>query len=237
MASLDWYEIVGRLMLAAVLGGALGVERESGGHDAGLRTHLLLALGSALFAVVSVGGFDEFVGPRASTNVAVDVTRVAAYVAPGVGFLGAGVIVKQARGRSSWVRGLTTAASLWTAAAVGVATGVGFWIGAVTATAVALVALAAVHPLSTSLQRRSGRAPSAIAEIHLAEAEVDAAMSRLGQQGTLGSVRVERPAGSMARIHAEIELVDLADAGRVAQNLSALSGVELVSVEVLRPPD
>ena len=237
MASLEWYEIVGRLLLAALLGGALGVERESGGHDAGLRTHMLLALGSALFAAVSVGGFDDFIAVRSSTNVGVDVTRVAAYVAPGVGFLGAGVIVKQAHGRTSWVRGLTTAASLWTTAAVGVAAGVGFWVGSVTVTVVALVALAAIQPMSRALQRRSARPPGAVAEIHLADGDVESVIARLGEEGELGSVRVERPAGSIARIHAELDLAGATDAGRVARDLSSMPGVQLVSVEVVRPPE
>src|SRR5690606_31981185 len=117
-------------------------ERGSSGHEAGLRTHVLVSVGSALFAVASVGAFDEFIGLRADTNVNIDVTRMAAYAAPGIGFIGAGVIVKNKRsGTHPMVMGLTTAASLWTVAAIGVAAGLGFWVGAVTAAAVGLVAL------------------------------------------------------------------------------------------------
>ena len=149
-ASLEWYEIVGRLSLAAVLGAVVGFERESAGQDAGLRTHLLLSLGAALFGVVSVGAFDSFITDEA-TNTRVDVTRIASYVAAGVGFIGGGVILKHAGA----VRGITTATSLWTAAAVGLAAGVGFWIGAVSATVLALVALAVLKPLSDWIGRRS----------------------------------------------------------------------------------
>ena len=149
-ADLQWYEIVARLSLAAVLGAVVGFERESAGQDAGLRTHLLLALGAALFGVVSVGAFDSFI-TGASTNVRVDVTRIASYVAAGVGFIGGGVILKHA----GEVRGITTATSLWTAAAVGLAAGVGFWIGAVTATVLTLVALAVLRPLSNWIGRRA----------------------------------------------------------------------------------
>ncbi len=149
-ADLQWFDVVARLALAAVLGAVVGLERESAGQDAGFRTHLLLSLGAALFGVVSVGAFDAFI-TDARTNVQVDVTRIASYVAAGVGFIGGGAILKHA----GTVRGITTATSLWTAAAVGLAAGVGFWIGAVTATALALVALAALRPLSDLIGRRS----------------------------------------------------------------------------------
>jgi putative Mg2+ transporter-C (MgtC) family protein len=149
-ADLQWYETVARLSLAAVLGAVVGLERESAGQDAGFRTHLLLALGAALFGVVSVGAFDAFITDE-PTNARVDVTRIASYVAAGVGFIGGGVILKHA----GEVRGITTATSLWTAAAVGLAAGVGFWVGALTATVVALVALALLKPLSNWIERRS----------------------------------------------------------------------------------
>jgi putative Mg2+ transporter-C (MgtC) family protein len=149
-ADLIWYEAVGRLALAAVLGALVGVERESAGQDAGFRTHLLLSLGAALFGLISVGAFDSFVTEE-HTNVQVDVTRIASYVAAGVGFIGGGVILRHA----GVVRGITTAASVWTAAAVGLAAGVGFWVAAVTATVVALVALAGLKPLSDWIARRA----------------------------------------------------------------------------------
>lgn len=154
---LEWYDVTGRLVLAAVLGAVLGLEREYDGHDAGLRTHLLLTLGAALFSVVSVAGFDALASER-SSNVTIDVTRIAAYIAPGVGFIGGGAIVKSGRK----VTGITTAASLWTAAAIGVAAGLGFWVGAVVTTVIALIALEALQPLSNwagELGRRRGRQP------------------------------------------------------------------------------
>lgn len=156
MTALEWYEVVGRIGLAALLGGVIGLEREFDGNFAGFRTHMLLTVGAALFAVVSVAGFDTLVTDRASTNVTVDVTRIAAYIAPGVGFIGGGAILKA----NQRIRGLTTAASLWTAAAVGVACGVGFWVGAVTATVIALIALEGLQPVSrwiAELGRQRGR--------------------------------------------------------------------------------
>src|SRR5579884_2809490 len=84
-----------RLGAAALFGAVIGFEREVDGHDAGLRTHVLLALGSALFGALSVGAFGEFVAPRNATDLSIDPTRIASYVAAGVGFLGGGVILKR----------------------------------------------------------------------------------------------------------------------------------------------
>jgi putative Mg2+ transporter-C (MgtC) family protein len=144
-------EVIARLVVAAVLGGLLGAERELDGQDAGLRTHLLLSLGASLFGVISVGAFSAFIVDPADANVRVDVTRIASYVAAGIGFIGGGAIVKY---RGS-VSGITTATSLWTTAAVGLAVGVGFWIAAVTATVLSLVALRGLKPLSNLLARHS----------------------------------------------------------------------------------
>jgi len=135
--SLGTLEVIGRVAAGGFLGGVIGFEREYDGHEAGTRTHALLALGAALLGAISVGAFDEFVARRSTTNVQVDVTRVASYVAAGIGFLGAGAILK----RTDRVRGLTTAASLWVAAAAGLAAGLGFWAGAIATTAFAVVAL------------------------------------------------------------------------------------------------
>lgn len=148
--ALDWWEVAARIAGAGLLGGLIGIEREIDGQDAGFRTHLLLAVGAALFGVVSVGAFGEFVAERASTNVQIDVTRIASYVAAGVGFIGGGAILKS----GGSVKGITTAASLWTTAAVGLAAGIGMWSGAIAATAVALVALAGLKPVSRWFRRR-----------------------------------------------------------------------------------
>jgi putative Mg2+ transporter-C (MgtC) family protein len=150
MAELETWEVVIRLTVAALLAGAVGLEREFAGQDAGFRTHLLVAVGAALFGVVSVGAFDDFIESSASTNVRVDVTRIASYVAAGVGFIGGGAILKH-RGT---VRGITTATSLWTAAAIGLACGVGFWLAASVTTALVLVALTVLKPLSNWIDRR-----------------------------------------------------------------------------------
>src|SRR6185437_4115542 len=141
------WELVLRLFIAAGLGSLVGAERERLIWAAGLRTHMLVCVGSCLFMVVSAYGFTTVLGP----NVILDPSRVAAQVVSGIGFLGAGSILL----RGDLVRGLTTAASLWTVAAIGLAVGGGLYVEAITATVIILVILAGIKPLEKWYQRRS----------------------------------------------------------------------------------
>jgi putative Mg2+ transporter-C (MgtC) family protein len=133
---LSWAEVVLRVALAAVLGGAIGAERELRERGAGLRTHLLVSVGAALFTLVSAYGWRDFTFSTRS-GVVFDPTRVAAQIVTGIGFLGAGAIIRQ--GLS--VRGLTTAATLWVVAAIGLASGAGYYSAAAVTTAVVLLTL------------------------------------------------------------------------------------------------
>ena len=132
--SLGWDDTLLRLALAALLGGAIGLERELDEKAAGLRTHMLVSLGSALFTLVGAYGFADLIN---NGKFSYDPSRIAAQIVTGIGFLGAGVIFRQ----GFTIRGLTTAASLWLVAAVGLAAGAGYWQGAVIATGVAVVSL------------------------------------------------------------------------------------------------
>ncbi|HEY7019079.1 MAG TPA: MgtC/SapB family protein [Gaiellaceae bacterium] len=134
--SLSWQEALLRVVIAATLGGAVGLERELRDHDAGFRTHMLVAIGSALFTIVSAYAFRDFL-TQGGAVVRADPTRIAAQIVTGIGFLGAGAIIRQ--GLS--VRGLTTAATLWVVAAIGMASGAGYYGGAVITTAVVLISL------------------------------------------------------------------------------------------------
>src|SRR5262245_66126705 len=117
------WDTFARLAVAAALGAAIGVERELRDREAGIRTHLLVALGACLFTIAGAYGFSDFDGN-------VDPTRVAAQIVTGVGFLGAGAIIRE--GIS--VRGLTTAGSLWIVAAIGMATGAHYYWAAIAGT-------------------------------------------------------------------------------------------------------
>ena len=147
--SLGWDDNLARLSLAAVLGGAIGFERELRDREAGLRTHLLVCLGSALFTIVSAYGFREFLVHGGSV-VRADPTRIAAQIVSGIGFLGAGAIIRQ--GLS--VRGLTTAATLWLVAAIGMAAGAGYYSAALFATAAGLLTLGPLRIYAYKVVRR-----------------------------------------------------------------------------------
>lgn len=146
-------EIAYRVAIAVVLGGAVGIEREISGQPAGFRTHVALALGAALFGLISVHAFEPFAVPLEESNVNVDVSRVASQVATGVGFIGAGAILKH----GASIRGLTTAASLWTTAAIGLAVGLGFHGAAVAVAVALLVALVGLRSVRRLIRRRLAR--------------------------------------------------------------------------------
>jgi len=136
MPELTLAELALRLGLAAGLGAAIGVERELREREAGLRTHLLVSLGAALFTLVSAYGWTDWHFSNRE-GIVFDPTRIAAQIVTGVGFLGAGAIIRQ----GLTVRGLTTAATLWAVAAIGMAVGAGYYSAAVLTTAVVLVSL------------------------------------------------------------------------------------------------
>jgi len=131
-------EFILRIFVAAVLGGIVGLEREYRDKAAGFRTHFLVALGSALFMIISAYGFE---GAIVSPEHRLDVSRIAAQVVTGIGFLGAGTIIFQ----KNAIRGLTTAAGVWVVAAIGLTCGAGMYLLAAAATTMVLLGLEAFN--------------------------------------------------------------------------------------------
>ncbi len=213
-------EMALRLVVAAVLTGAIGLERELRERAAGLRTHMLVGVGSALFTVVSAYAWSDFVFSRQGGTV-LDPTRIAAQIVTGIGFLGAGAILRQ--GLS--VLGLTTAAGLWVVAAIGMAAGAGYYSAALVATAIVLVGLGPGRWLEGApLVRRLRRLGRAL--------EVD-----LRPGGNVGRV-LEILEGRRARI-ARVELGDAEDRRQLRFDLDLPIGpasVELVD-EISRLDD
>ena len=142
MPALDTAEALLRIGVGGMCGAVIGLERESRNQLAGMRTHALVAAGAAVFTVAGAYGF-----PELSRGPNVDPMRVGAQIASGIGFIGAGAII---RDRGS-VRGVTTAAALWTSAALGLAAGAGLWWAAAAGAAVALIILVGLRPLRTRL--------------------------------------------------------------------------------------
>src|SRR5688572_8303346 len=141
-------ELIRRLLTAALLGALLGIEREIRHKSAGLRTNILIAVGAALFTLMSLE-----LGPEGS-----DPARIAAQIVTGIGFLGAGAIMRT----DSGVQGLTTAATIWVNAAVGVAAGGGQYHLAFIATGITLAALLVLQPLERLVARRFGHRPETV---------------------------------------------------------------------------
>jgi putative Mg2+ transporter-C (MgtC) family protein len=149
---LSAYQILVRLLLATVLSGLIGFEREARGRAAGLRTHILVCVGSALIMLTSIHMFEIY---RGATTV--DPTRIAAQVITGVGFLGAGTILRS----GATVMGLTTAASLWAVAGIGIAVGCGFYFAATVTTILVAVTLVVFSKMEKALslkgEKKGGR--------------------------------------------------------------------------------
>jgi len=137
-------EIFGQLLLAVTLGSLIGMERELRGRLAGVKTHALVCLGAGLFTVLSTIGFGEFV-----SGTGLDPSRVASQIVVGIGFLGAGLIVFQ----QSQIQGLTTAAGIWTTAAIGMAIGVKFYFVALFTTFLVLLVYAVLYYFEIFIDR------------------------------------------------------------------------------------
>jgi putative Mg2+ transporter-C (MgtC) family protein len=207
-----------RLVVAALLGLAVGFEREIHGHPAGLRTHMLVAVGSGLFTVLSAYGFGT-----GSTAAPIDPTRIAAQIVSGIGFLGAGAILKD----GIVIRGLTTAASLWATSAVGMAAGAGEYVIAAVATATILVSL---WPINALAERLHGTAVPEV-QLRLAMDHLEA----LGKvTGILVSHRLEIGQISTQRIGKSSYRADLAVRGRtpsvIASAIGAIDDIEGVDI-------
>ncbi len=217
--SSDFYIVV-RLLLAAVLGALIGLERELHEHPAGMRTHLLVSVGSASFTILSI---EAFSAPGA------DPGRIAAQIVSGIGFLGAGAILKE----GATIRGLTTAASLWAVASVGMAAGAGAWVVAVT---VAVVVIVSLWPLGLLTDRFVGRDRQRV-QLRLATADphalgrVVAAIS--GQRGVIAHLSTQHSPGGGLVIDLEVRLPDAAAGVLVTTAVADVEGIELLESKAL----
>jgi len=215
-------ELILRLVLAAVLGSVVGADRERLVWAAGLRTHMLVCVGACLFMIVSAFGFADILG---TSHVILDPSRIAAQVVSGIGFLGAGSILL----RGEVIRGLTTAASLWTVAAIGLAVGGGLYLAAVAATVIILIILAGLKPLEERFQGRN--------KSHHLTVEVERGMLSLAALDAALGYRARRVTRYVATPSETPELEDIAitltrltpnDVAEIEKSLAALQGVKKV---------
>lgn len=211
--------VVGNIGLSAVLGGAIGLERERHAQAAGLRTHMIVAAASCLIMLVSVHMW--------AINPAADPGRIAAQVVSGIGFLGAGAILRF----GFTIRGLTTASSIWAAAGIGLAVGAAFYAGAIACTVLVVVALSLMDALEKAVgrNRRIGRVsivaqdrPSILGELETCLRTHDVSIRKLGIRRGVTEKKIE--------VEVDITLSEAVSLQALSADLSALAGVEQVDI-------
>jgi len=202
-------DVVLRVCLATILGGVVGIERERSERAAGLRTHAMVGLGAAVFMIISAFGFRDILGAHA---VVLDPSRVAAQIVTGIGFLGAGTIIFQ----REMVRGLTTAASIWSVAAIGAAVGGGMYVLAASTTMLTLGILAGLKPVENRWFRvRHGRSLSLLVDPNITSlSEIESAIEEDGY--TLDQIVV------WPRQSGEFDHIDLMFGAGTTKNVSPL---------------
>lgn len=164
-----------RLLVSCLLGGLIGFEREVHNHPAGLRTHILVCIGSTAIMLLSIYGFSQFVN---EINVRVDPARLAAQVISGIGFLGAGTILRT----GATVSGLTTAASVWVVAAIGLCVGAGFIYAATLTTVIVIVCLFVLNKWEIALKGKN-KSQEMIVRIYDRPGSLGKIATLLGEQG------------------------------------------------------
>ncbi|MFC5701889.1 MgtC/SapB family protein [Cohnella faecalis] len=226
---IDNVHILIRLLLAVILGGAIGFEREHHNHPAGFRTHILVCMGSTLIMMLSVYGFAEFVG---EANVRIDPARLATAVITGVGFLGAGTILFT--GKS--ITGLTTAASLWVVAAIGLAVGAGFNFAAIAASVIVLINLWVFNKIEQRfLKRRKTRV--LIIQASTRDQLLDQVCDQLTNKAIItrdmrwANTKSELTDQRQTELHLKIDVPKSIEISKMIADLRRIDGVFAISIE------
>ncbi len=208
------------LVVAAVLGAAIGAEREFHGHPAGMRTHLLVCVGAALFTGLSIHAFGASTVPGAP-----DPARVAAQIVAGIGFLGAGAIIKD--GPS--IRGLTTAASLWATAAIGMGAGTGEYVIAAVAAGIVVFSLWPLNRIAEQISHADRTALKIRVEVEHLDAIGEISGILAAKRLDLRGVRTQRIGKGRYEVEFDIRVRQGANAAGALADIDRLPGVDLAS--------
>ncbi len=223
----QYTEITVRLFLAALLGGLVGLEREQSNRPAGFRTHILVCVGSALIMLISMYGFEDFIAQHKGRVVA-DPARLAAQVVSGIGFLGAGTILVHGFA----VRGLTTAASLWVVAGIGLALGAGFYYGALLATGLVLLSLIVLNRLDHYIIRRGSGWHTLRLKVRDTPGMLGKITTQLGEHGVdIQQLSIREDADQeegVVQLHVVIQRPEQTSFPLLIEHLSVLDGVHEV---------
>jgi putative Mg2+ transporter-C (MgtC) family protein len=211
-----------RMLVAAVLGAAIGLEREIHEHPAGMRTHLLVSLGSAIFTVLSIYGFEGIAAAGVSPSV--DPSRIAAQIVSGIGFLGAGAILKY----GTSIRGLTTAASLWTTAAIGMAAGAGEWLIAAVGTFIVVFSLWPLNALVGRIHRPGLQVIRIRLEVGRLEALGDVSRLLAERRVEMAGINSQRIGKGRYEVELTLRVPSAARSNEVVAAITAIPDVELI---------
>lgn len=219
--TLPYWETAFRLFMAAVLGGLIGWERERDAHPAGFRTHILVCLGSALIMLISIYGFSDFIKEE---NVRADPARLAAQVVSGIGFLGAGTILRH----GLTVSGLTTAASLWVVAGIGLAVGAGYMFGAVLTTILTLVSLELLNRMERLVvgRRRLAKIVVTVKDEPGKLGELASVLREIGAGIRKVTIDEEDPGDGRIKISFTIRLSEEISTTRIVEEVRRVKGVK-----------
>jgi putative Mg2+ transporter-C (MgtC) family protein len=219
------FDIAFRLVLSAVLGGVIGIERELNDHPAGMRTHLLVSLGSAIFTVLSIYAFQS--PPGVNGAVPTDPSRIAAQVVSGIGFLGAGAILKY----GTTVTGLTTAASLWATASIGMAAAAGAWLVAIVGTAIILASLGPLRWMVRRLRKNDQRVVRLQLGLHDLE-DLGPVMTEVHRRRLdVVSLETERLGKGRYEVHLRLAMHSGSVRGEIIDSIGAMRGITVVSAD------
>jgi len=212
--------IILRLFIAAILGGVVGIERENQKRAAGLRTHILVSLGSALVMITS-----EYMFKVYGELTDIDPARLGAQVISGIGFLGAGTIIKQ----GTSVRGLTTAASLWAVACIGLATGTGFYTAAVITAAIVFLTLMFLRKFENVLNRKSIATDEIIIKMDNKPGKIGEVASCIGRAGVnITNVEIESDEEDIITVNFTLNLPKGLKMADVIKILKTLPGIKIM---------
>lgn len=218
------WDFLFRLLVAGVLGALVGIDREYRAKEAGFRTHFLVALGSALFMIVSKYGFEDILGKE---GVGLDPSRIASQVVTGIGFLGAGTIIIQ----KLFVRGLTTAAGIWTTAAVGLAVGAGqYWLG-ISATLLTLLGLEGLGYMFRNFSQRNVNLTFTVSGVEALQLVMDEIKNKRHLIVSFSTEIVECGEKKNLRVALVVRTRKLEDEVLLIQFIQTLPGVVIDKVE------
>ncbi|MBE1445497.1 MgtC/SapB family protein [Paenibacillus sp. OAS669] len=226
------FDLTLRILTAAAMGGLIGFEREWSNHAAGLRTHILVCVGAAAIMLLSIYGFGEF---AVEPNVRMDPARLAAQVISGIGFLGAGAIIRT----GSTISGLTTAASIWVVAAIGLCVGAGFYYCAALATVLVFLSLFALNKWERHLMRNR-RHQEVVIKVYDRPGVMGKISTVFGEQGiqiVTVKMKSEEPHHSpdgdvpVMELKFNVKTTHSEKLMRAIQTITALSAEEIISLE------